>query len=435
MDHLVAPLTATLSKLTTHADEGIFTAPPRSKQRQRSKSLSQTNDTPNGLVKPLSSAFHSTGILSKGKVIRNLHITPETPIKHKKVLGSIWNNTQVVRNQYTPSKSNSYSVLKPPLHTKPTTPTIATSIKSNKLHRSPLKETPTKVFKRPHLNLDNSSPLGNLERLVPSSSFEDKLQPPLHVEKSPLMAAKVFFKRLVKERKSTYQIPLSLLLSTVRRVIDELFFQCLDNGDAGLRAILDTWSDMEGSSDYFETKFELMGRLGHGAFADAFHVKGGGFDSAIKKTRHPFVGFKDALEKLDEVKMLLLVKDHPFCLCIKEAWIQFGYVYIETELCDRGSLLEYLEDYCSETPLEEDQIWRIMADIVQGIAYIHSHDIVHLDIKPANIFISESGALKIGDFGLATRPPVTRDLEGDRTYLAPEFLNSSSVSFAADIFR
>jgi hypothetical protein len=41
-------------------------------------------------------------------------------------------------------------------------------------------------------------------------------------------------------------------------------------------------------------------------------------------------------EKLNEVRMLLRVKDFPYCLSIKDAWIQYGYIYIQTELCSKG---------------------------------------------------------------------------------------------------
>lgn len=56
--------------------------------------------------------------------------------------------------------------------------------------------------------------------------------------------------------------------------------------------------------------------------------------------------------------------------------------------------------------------------------YIHDHDIIHLDLKPANIFVNFAGSLKIGDFGVATTWPAARgiDGEGDRHYLAPEAL-------------
>jgi mitosis inhibitor protein kinase SWE1 len=77
--------------------------------------------------------------------------------------------------------------------------------------------------------------------------------------------------------------------------------------------------------------------------------------------------------------------------------------------------------------------------------YIHDRGVIHLDLKPANIFLTEDGRFKIGDFGMASlwpRPGPTGkessaapfEREGDKLYLAPEVLQGV-YGKAADIFR
>lgn len=71
----------------------------------------------------------------------------------------------------------------------------------------------------------------------------------------------------------------------------------------------------------------------------------------------------------------------------------------------------------------------------QGLKYIHDSNIIHLDLKPANVFIDWEGVLKIGDFGLASTWPAPRNIdgEGDREYIGPEIL-SGRFDKPADIF-
>jgi mitosis inhibitor protein kinase SWE1 len=77
---------------------------------------------------------------------------------------------------------------------------------------------------------------------------------------------------------------------------------------------------------------------------------------------------------------------------------------------------------------------------VQGLRFIHENGVIHLDLKPANIFVTGEGRFKIGDFGMASVwPRRTGDegafeREGDKLYLAPEVLQGQ-YGKAADIFR
>jgi mitosis inhibitor protein kinase SWE1 len=80
-------------------------------------------------------------------------------------------------------------------------------------------------------------------------------------------------------------------------------------------------------------------------------------------------------------------------------------------------------------------IWDILLQCATALEHFHNKSIIHLDLKPENIFITEDNVLKIGDFGLSTSEgvPPTLHSEGDKYYMAPEVLEGH-YSKAADIF-
>lgn len=83
----------------------------------------------------------------------------------------------------------------------------------------------------------------------------------------------------------------------------------------------------------------------------------------------------------------------------------------------------------------EQSIWEVLIQCCLALQYIHEQNIIHLDLKPENIFISDKNELKIGDFGLSTmfggQPRLSS--EGDKYYMAPEVLDGIYTK-AADIF-
>ncbi|KAJ8330278.1 mitosis inhibitor protein kinase swe1 [Batrachochytrium dendrobatidis] len=250
-------------------------------------------------------------------------------------------------------------------------------------------------------------------------------------------------------------LPISVLLSPIASPLNKTFFaamhgdsdaiQCIQKQQDTALAMQTQHSDADANKtelmpivDYLDSHFVVIGRIGGGTFSEAVRVRClmDEREYAVKKTRQSFQGHKDALLKLHEVEIWSKIGNNPWCISFVSSWIQHGFIYIQMELCETGDLATYLDDFCKDEPMDEPRLWRILADIARGLAHIHRQGIVHLDLKPGNIFISADGTLKIGDFGMAAVAPVPKgaDREGDRSYLAPEVLTDSSVGCSADIF-
>ncbi|CAJ1081998.1 proto-oncogene serine/threonine-protein kinase mos [Xyrichtys novacula] len=100
--------------------------------------------------------------------------------------------------------------------------------------------------------------------------------------------------------------------------------------------------------------------------------------------------------------------------------------------------------YGSAAPLEEDRWLRYSEDIAHGLRFLHSHNVVHLDIKPANILVSSEDVCKIADFGCSLKldhgceaspiSPYLSHVGGTYTHRAPELLRGEGVSPKADIY-
>lgn len=94
---------------------------------------------------------------------------------------------------------------------------------------------------------------------------------------------------------------------------------------------------------------------------------------------------------------------------------------------------------------DESAAWAYLCDLLSALQHLHSNGFVHLDLKPANVLMTASGRLKLGDFGLLldlkqkradpVKGKMKEDLqEGDPRYMAPELLNGE-YGPAADVFR
>ncbi|KAK1835978.1 mitosis inhibitor protein kinase [Podospora conica] len=155
---------------------------------------------------------------------------------------------------------------------------------------------------------------------------------------------------------------------------------------------------------------------------------------AVKKQDFP-IGRKAREAKLREVEVLKALSHSDKVIHFFDSWVQNNNLYIQTEFCSEGSLDRFLAVVGNAGKLDDFRIWKIFLESLEGLRAIHDAGFAHFDLKPANIFITHDGYLKIGDFGMATPLPASNDIdrEGDRGYLAPEILRGQ-YDKPADIF-
>ena len=110
-------------------------------------------------------------------------------------------------------------------------------------------------------------------------------------------------------------------------------------------------------------------------------------------------------------------------------------VYILLEMCKNQTLNELLR---RRKTLTEIEVQCYVIQLIKGLQYLHSHKIIHRDLKLGNLFLTDKMELKIGDFGLATK----LDYDGEKkktvcgtpNYIAPEVLDGGGHSYEVNIW-
>lgn len=187
-------------------------------------------------------------------------------------------------------------------------------------------------------------------------------------------------------------------------------------------------------TSYFEQCYQIIAKIGSGSFADVFKVrsKSDGQYYAVKKSIFQYRGQKDRELKLQEVFKQESLQ-HPNIVRLHRAWEENCYLYLECELCEK-SLSQYIYENCD--CLSEDQVITVFVDLLMAVKHIHDNQLLHLDIKPENAFLSKEGIFKLGDFGLVVEiqnGKLNDAIDGDSRYLAAEVIRGE-FSKAADIF-
>ena len=184
-----------------------------------------------------------------------------------------------------------------------------------------------------------------------------------------------------------------------------------------------------------DERYRLGSRLGAGGMAEVR----GAFDTRLH--RHVAVKLLRDSPAADperfgaEIRTLARL-EHPNIVRLLDAGTApDGRSYLVMELVDGTTLASR----CGSGPLEAPEVAAIGAGVAAGLAYVHERNVVHRDVKPANILLGPDERVRLADFGIARlvgAGAMTRTglVLGTPAYLAPEQLTGRSAGPPADVY-
>jgi serine/threonine protein kinase len=142
-----------------------------------------------------------------------------------------------------------------------------------------------------------------------------------------------------------------------------------------------------------------------------------------------------AMRQLADEARTLARLSHPGIVAVYDCVVSRAERCLVMEFVDGDSLEAML---ARRGPMPIRPVLRIGIALAEALAYAHRHGVLHRDIKPANVLVGRSGAIKLGDFGIAR---VTADLliaqtgvRGTPAYMAPEQVRGRDVDARSDIY-
>uniref|UniRef100_A0A8C9TRM8 non-specific serine/threonine protein kinase n=1 Tax=Scleropages formosus TaxID=113540 RepID=A0A8C9TRM8_SCLFO len=170
-----------------------------------------------------------------------------------------------------------------------------------------------------------------------------------------------------------------------------------------------------------EKLFTDLREIGHGSFGAVYFARDVRSTEVVAIKKMSYSG-KQSNEKwqdiIKEVKFLQRIQ-HPNSIQYKGCYLREHTAWLVMEYC-LGSASDLLEVH--KKPLQELEIAAITHGALQGLAYLHSHNMIHRDIKAGNILLTEPGQVKLADFGSASIASPANSFVGTPYWMAPEVI-------------
>ncbi|KAK9503995.1 hypothetical protein O3M35_010443 [Rhynocoris fuscipes] len=182
-------------------------------------------------------------------------------------------------------------------------------------------------------------------------------------------------------------------------------------------------------------KYAVIGKIGEGSFGRVYKVKLRSTDdiAALKLITKCGRSQRELtnLRKECEIQRRLL---HPNIIKMLDSFETENEIAVVTEFAHQ----DLFKTLAKAGYLREDKARKIICDLISALYYLHSNRVIHRDLKPQNVLLSEDGVAKLCDFGFArsmsSGTHVLTSIKGTPLYMAPELMEESPYDHNVDLW-
>ncbi|KAF1545877.1 Serine/threonine-protein kinase 36, partial [Eudyptula albosignata] len=183
-------------------------------------------------------------------------------------------------------------------------------------------------------------------------------------------------------------------------------------------------------------KYHVLEMIGEGSFGRVYKGRRKHSAQVVALKFIPKVGRSEKeLKNLQREIEIMRGLHHPNIIQMLDSFETDKEVVVVTDYAE-GELFQILEDDGSLP--EDQQVQTIAAQLVSALYYLHSHRILHRDMKPQNILLGKDGVVKLCDFGFARamsiHTMVLTSIKGTPLYMSPELVEERPYDHTADLW-
>lgn len=185
-------------------------------------------------------------------------------------------------------------------------------------------------------------------------------------------------------------------------------------------------------------RYEIVGEIGAGGMAHVYKAKDHKLRRmvALKVLKHEYYQDEAVLSKFKKEALAAGGLTHPNIVAVYDLGQEYNIDYIVMEYIDGITLKEYIK---RRDTMGSEEVLKISIKIAEALKAAHASGIIHRDIKPQNIMVTQQGDVKVTDFGIAkaaTSTTITQQGEalGSVHYFSPEQARGGYVDARSDLY-